>query len=58
MKKALALVVFALFLEGAVLLQLAAPLLPTADAAATVMAQAPRSAARPAPPCGEGGNKC
>lgn len=65
MKKALALVAFALALEGAVLLQLASPPLPEAGAAAAVVAQARPSAGGPAASrpsaassCRDGAKKC
>ena len=60
MKKALALVAFALALEGAVLLQLASPALPPPGAAVPMIAQIRPAASRPsaASPCRDGAKKC
>lgn len=60
MKKALALVAFALALEGAVLLQLASPALPSPGAAVPMIAQIRPAASRPSAssPCRDGAKKC
>ncbi len=61
MKKALALIVFALLLEGAVLLQLATPPIPPVAEDAAMVAQVRPPAggpARPALPCRDGAKRC